>query len=124
MNKKPYKNFLFSNIESGCSEFLLLFPNNFISKCEQKNMKKKSIQTLFPSSNIESGYLEFLGIPYALPPLGEVRFMPAHPLTSLDMCWNGTLDAKTYKRCWMYDQQVQFFYFFYQQVNFFEIIPL
>src|ERR1700722_12898879 len=39
------------------------------------------------------GVREFKGIPFALPPLGDLRFSPPVPQTR----WAGTLDATTYK---------------------------
>lgn len=42
------------------------------------------------------GVREFKGIPFALPPIGDLRFSPPVPQTR----WAGTLDATQYKsRC-------------------------
>lgn len=35
----------------------------------------------------------FYGIPYARPPIGDLRFKHARPLNNLDYCWNGTFIA-------------------------------
>lgn len=42
---------------------------------------------------VEDSAIAFRGIPYARPPIGELRFQPAKPTNSLDYCWNGTLLA-------------------------------
>lgn len=42
---------------------------------------------------LNDGAVAFRGIPYARPPLGDLRFKPAQPLNSIDYCWNGTMKA-------------------------------
>lgn len=39
------------------------------------------------------GAFAFYGIPYARPPIGDLRFKYTQPLNSLDYCWNGTFLA-------------------------------
>ncbi|CAG9819665.1 unnamed protein product [Phaedon cochleariae] len=40
---------------------------------------------------MEEGAYAFRGIPYARPPIGDLRFRYAQQLDSLQYCWNGTL---------------------------------
>lgn len=42
---------------------------------------------------VEDSAVAFRGIPYARPPIGELRFKYAKPLNNLDYCWNGTFLA-------------------------------
>ncbi|CAH1985199.1 unnamed protein product [Acanthoscelides obtectus] len=42
---------------------------------------------------LDDGGIVFRGIPYARPPIGDLRFRYAQPLDNLDYCWNGTLLA-------------------------------
>lgn len=42
---------------------------------------------------LEDGAVAFRGIPYARPPLGDLRFKNAQPLNNISYCWNGTLLA-------------------------------
>lgn len=42
---------------------------------------------------LEDSSFAFRGIPYARPPIGDLRFKYAQPLNSLDYCWNGTFIA-------------------------------
>ncbi|XP_050315141.1 neurotactin-like [Anthonomus grandis grandis] len=42
---------------------------------------------------IEDSSVAFRGIPYARPPVGNLRFEYAQPLNSLEYCWNGTFLA-------------------------------
>jgi para-nitrobenzyl esterase len=44
------------------------------------------------SGMIKSNVAEFLGIPYAAPPVGDLRWMPPQPAAA----WKGTLDATSY----------------------------
>ncbi|KAK3878694.1 hypothetical protein Pcinc_016689 [Petrolisthes cinctipes] len=46
-----------------------------------------------------------LGVPYALPPLGKLRFRPAQLHTHLDDCWDGTYTANKVQPCWGYDSR-------------------
>lgn len=39
---------------------------------------------------MEDGAVAFRGVPYARPPVGELRFKPAKPLNSISYCWNNT----------------------------------
>nr|CAD7394266.1 unnamed protein product [Timema cristinae] len=50
---------------------------------------------------LENGAFSFRGIPYALPPVHERRFLPARPVDQLDKCWNGTFLAHNASTpCW------------------------
>ena len=42
-----------------------------------------------------SDYLEFRGIPYAKPAVGDLRFKKPQPAEK----WEGTLDATQWKKC-------------------------
>ncbi|XP_074037555.1 neurotactin-like [Leptinotarsa decemlineata] len=42
---------------------------------------------------IEDSSVAFRGIPYARPPIDDLRFKYAQPLNNLDYCWNGTFLA-------------------------------
>lgn len=41
----------------------------------------------------DDGSFAFRGIPYAMPPIGPLRFLPAQPIENIDSCWNGTFKA-------------------------------
>ncbi|GFU06379.1 cAMP-regulated D2 protein [Nephila pilipes] len=41
----------------------------------------------------ENGIYVFKGIPYALPPVGELRWKPPMQASSVDDCWTGTYEA-------------------------------
>ncbi|KAF2880218.1 hypothetical protein ILUMI_25954 [Ignelater luminosus] len=45
---------------------------------------------------LEDGAVAFRGIPYARPPIGELRFKAAQPLNSLSYCWNDTTPLLTH----------------------------
>lgn len=50
---------------------------------------------------MEDSAYAFRGIPYAVPPVGEARWQPAHPIDSIEHCWNGTYKAhNTSQVCW------------------------
>ncbi|XP_059478726.1 neurotactin isoform X2 [Neocloeon triangulifer] len=56
---------------------------------------------------LDEGEFTFKGIPYAVPPVDNLRFAPAKPLRSLEQCWNGTFRAWTHNssesgpnQCW------------------------
>ncbi|XP_061706096.1 neurotactin isoform X1 [Cydia pomonella] len=40
---------------------------------------------------LEEGVYKFYSIPYAVPPIGDLRFTYAQPLNNISLCWNGTL---------------------------------
>lgn len=42
---------------------------------------------------VEDSAIAFRGIPYAKPPLGNLRFEPAEVIDDIEYCWNGTLKA-------------------------------
>lgn len=44
-------------------------------------------------SKMEDSSFAFRGIPYARPPVGDLRFKYAQPLNQMEYCWNGTLLA-------------------------------
>ncbi|KAG7173165.1 neurotactin-like isoform X2 [Homarus americanus] len=54
---------------------------------------------------IQDGSYVFRGIPYAIPPLGKLRFRPAQLQTNLNDCWTGTYVANVTQPCWSYDSQ-------------------
>ncbi|XP_071525630.1 neurotactin isoform X2 [Panulirus ornatus] len=54
---------------------------------------------------IEDGAYVFRGLPYAVPPLGKLRFRPAQLQTDLSDCWTGTYVANVTQPCWSYDSQ-------------------
>ncbi|VEN37883.1 unnamed protein product [Callosobruchus maculatus] len=57
----------------------------------------KYVETVTSCGKVEGilhdGGIAFRGIPYARPPIGDLRFRPAQALNSLDYCWNGTFIA-------------------------------
>ncbi|XP_047989163.1 neurotactin isoform X2 [Leguminivora glycinivorella] len=42
---------------------------------------------------LDEGVYKFYSIPYAVPPIGDLRFTYAQPLNNISMCWNGTLQT-------------------------------
>jgi len=49
----------------------------------------------------EDGAFAFRGIPYARPPVGDLRWKPAQPLDDMKYCWNGTYKAhNSTPPCW------------------------
>ncbi|XP_066246878.1 neurotactin [Euwallacea similis] len=42
---------------------------------------------------MEDSSFAFRGIPYAIPPIGNLRFKYAQPLNQIEYCWNATLKA-------------------------------
>ena len=46
---------------------------------------------------LPSGVASFRSIPYAKPPVDELRWQPPVPLKKGDGCWKGTLNATAYK---------------------------
>ncbi|KAK6630274.1 hypothetical protein RUM44_004941 [Polyplax serrata] len=49
----------------------------------------------------EDEIFKFRGIPYAVPPVGNKRWMYSEPLDQLDKCWNDTLKAhNSSSTCW------------------------
>lgn len=55
---------------------------------------------------IEDGAYVFRGLPYAIPPLGKLRFRSAQLQSDLNDCWTGTYVANVTQPCWSYDSQV------------------
>ncbi|XP_017779271.1 PREDICTED: neurotactin [Nicrophorus vespilloides] len=57
----------------------------------------KFIETVTGCGKVEGilndGGIAFRGIPYARPPIDELRFRSAMPLDNMDYCWNGTFLA-------------------------------
>lgn len=57
----------------------------------------KYVETVTSCGKVEGllydGAVAFRGIPYARPPIGELRFKYAQPMNNIDYCWNGTLLA-------------------------------
>lgn len=53
---------------------------------------------------LEDGGFAFRGIPYALPPVNNLRWKPAEPIHRIEHCWNGTLLAyNSSEQCWQRD---------------------
>ena len=42
---------------------------------------------------MEDSAFAFRGIPFARPPIGDLRFRYAEPLNKIEYCWNGTFLA-------------------------------
>lgn len=50
---------------------------------------------------LEDGAFAFRGIPYAVPPVENRRWLPAEPLRRIENCWNGTyLAHNASEKCW------------------------
>ncbi|XP_034948731.1 neurotactin [Chelonus insularis] len=57
---------------------------------------------------LEDGGFAFRGIPYALPPVNNLRWKNAEPLQRIEYCWNGTLPAyNSSSVCWQRDANGQ-----------------
>ncbi|KAK0162836.1 hypothetical protein PV327_006580 [Microctonus hyperodae] len=53
---------------------------------------------------LEDGGFAFRGIPYALPPINNLRWKSAEPLNRIEHCWNGTyLAYNSSETCWQRD---------------------
>ena len=53
---------------------------------------------------LEDGGFAFRGIPYALPPVNNLRWAAAQPIQKIEHCWNGTLVAhNSSAQCWQRD---------------------
>lgn len=53
---------------------------------------------------LEDGAFAFRGIPYAVPPVEDRRWLPAEPLRRIENCWNGTRPAhNATEKCWQRD---------------------
>lgn len=59
----------------------------------------------------QNGAHGFRGIPYALPPVGKLRWQPPKKLSQADStCWPGTLQAKRYGNfCYQYETDTTFY---------------
>ncbi|XP_044748402.1 neurotactin isoform X2 [Coccinella septempunctata] len=90
---------------SGVSVFLLfliiilivIFSYQDKTICEAPVKDGKYVMTVTSCGRVE-GLIEdsavtFRGIPYARPPVGNLRFEYAQPLNNINHCWNGTLIA-------------------------------
>lgn len=53
----------------------------------------------------------FRGIPYAVPPIGKLRWQPPKKISSASgTCWNGTFSAKKYANvCYQYETDTTFY---------------
>ncbi|XP_055530215.1 neurotactin [Wyeomyia smithii] len=52
---------------------------------------------------LEDGAFAFRGIPYAVPPLGPLRWKAAQPIENINYCWNETLKAhNSTPVCWQF----------------------
>nr|XP_045624050.1 neurotactin-like isoform X2 [Procambarus clarkii] len=59
----------------------------------------------FVQGIIENGAYVFRGLPYAVPPVGKLRFRAAQLHTNVNDCWTGTYVANVTRPCWSYDSQ-------------------
>ncbi|XP_022906376.2 neurotactin [Onthophagus taurus] len=59
------------------------------------NIEGNAVQAITTCGKVEGIHhddaVAFRGIPYARPPLNNLRFKPAQPLNNIDYCWNDTL---------------------------------
>ncbi|XP_038118349.1 neurotactin [Culex quinquefasciatus] len=52
---------------------------------------------------LEDGAFAFRGIPYAVPPVGPLRWKAAQPIENINYCWNDTLKAhNSTPVCWQF----------------------
>ncbi|XP_043683852.1 venom carboxylesterase-6-like [Vespula pensylvanica] len=87
----------YTNMVWTLASLLWLFANLItISLCQEKEespkvqIKNGTLIGSFMRTRNQRKFAGFRGIPYALPPLGKLRFEPPQPMTS----WKGTLDAR------------------------------
>lgn len=75
---------------------MLTVPQNGVNT-EALIRDNKYVETVTSCGKVEGllhdGAVAFRGIPYARPPVGDLRFKRAQPLDNIDYCWNGTFLA-------------------------------
>ena len=77
--------------------------DTYSSALESTTLKVHTNQGIIQGTHLNNEVSAFLGVPYAQPPVGDLRFRPPMPLTSADKTNTTVLDASKFGAvCWQF----------------------